>query len=480
MTLAMNSEFDQLLTSLPRMLDDGSSHDRELAQLLKGLAHRPVPTSKIARLWALGSTQMGVAARSIGAWAKGHSPRARRRSCCSGNEARLRSAMKVLRTMGYLRGAMAKLGQTLATYPSMGPEGLGEILGALNFQAPPMHFSLLRELLINELGDEPENVFSELETQAFAAASLGQVHRGRLKSGAPVAVKIQYPNISRTISADLGLLKGLLTPLRVTKEWNFLADQLEDIKSTIELETDYEREADYTNRARRELADIEDIHVPRVYREFSTKRVLTLELLDGVHMQEFVASAAPQSLHNRHAEQIFRAMCRLFYSGHMVHADPNPGNFLFLRDGSLGLIDFGCCRVFDEGERDYFDQGTRDWLEQGTPSDAVLQRGALLTDQEMQDERRVTTLRAAVDWLWEPLNQAGPFAFDDAYLARGLDCLAEITKKRYTRTTPINTWSNRMFYGVRVLLHRLGASFDAHAVHAEEVRRAGYNSGAAS
>lgn len=467
---ATTNEFDRLITTLPHELEDAPAHEARMGALLEELARRPVPTSRIARLWALGSTQMSVVATTLLARARGALSSEEKRVVLR-NEARIRSAFKVLRTMGYLRGAVAKLGQTIAAYPNMATAELGEILGALNFQAPPMHASLIREQIASELGDDPENLFAWFEPEACAAASLGQVHRARLKTGEEVAVKVQYPNIARTIAADLANLKALMTPLRVTREWKHLAAQLADIAETFERETDYEREARYTDLARRHLADIEDIRVPRVHEAFSSRRVLTTEWLDGVHLDGLLARHASPEVRNRHGAQVFRAMCRLFYSGEMIHADPNPGNYLFLDDGRLGLIDFGCCRVFDEEERDFFNKGTRDWLELGTPSDELIQRGALLDDEEMKDAERVAMLRASVDWLWEPLRTEGAFHFDDDFMRRGIGHLKDIMDHRYTRTTPINTWTNRMFYGVRVLMNRLDARIEARAIHEEEIRR---------
>src|SRR5260221_941782 len=95
-----------------------------------------------------------------------------------------------------------QVGQRLANFPDIAPREFIETLEQLHFDAPPMHWSLLRELVNAELDDDPENVFSQFDKRAFAAASLGQVHRGRLADGEEVAVKIQYPGIARTIQAD--------------------------------------------------------------------------------------------------------------------------------------------------------------------------------------------------------------------------------------------------------------------------------------
>src|SRR6185503_4184033 len=133
-------------------------------------------------------------------------------------ETHWRTAVRVLDSMSYLRGAVMKVGQTLANFPDIVPREFVQTLEQLHFQAPPMHWSLLREMVHNELGDDPENLFASFDKRAFAAASLGQVHRARLKTGEEVAVKIQYPGIARTVREDFRNLVPFLLPARLSKD----------------------------------------------------------------------------------------------------------------------------------------------------------------------------------------------------------------------------------------------------------------------
>src|SRR5213076_1017527 len=120
------------------------------------------------------------------------------------------------------------------------PREFVETLDQLHFDAPPMHWSLLREMVHNELGDDPETLFASFEKRAFAAASLGQVHRARLKTGEEAAVKIQYPGIARTIREDFRNLFLFLLPGRLGKDWENTKDQCNDLCMRLERETDYE------------------------------------------------------------------------------------------------------------------------------------------------------------------------------------------------------------------------------------------------
>src|SRR6185369_2673008 len=174
--------------------------------------------------------------------------------------------VQLLGTMSYLRGAVMKLGQVLAHWPTVAPQEFADLLGRLYFQAPPMHFSLLREHVHSELGADPAELFDSFETEAIGAASLGQVHRARLKgSGQPVAVKIQYPGIARAIRADMANLKALTEPMRLGPDGASIVDQLNDIEHMLALETDYAAEAENLRAARRTLAGLSDVVVPSVH-----------------------------------------------------------------------------------------------------------------------------------------------------------------------------------------------------------------------
>jgi predicted unusual protein kinase regulating ubiquinone biosynthesis (AarF/ABC1/UbiB family) len=213
-------------------------------------------------------------------------------------ETNLRLALKTLHRLGYLRGAMVKVGQAAANFPGMLPREIAETLEKLHFEAPPMYYSLIREMLSNELKGDPAEVFASFEQEAFAAASLGQVHRATLKSGEKVAVKIQYPGIARTIDADFRNLAALLFPLRLGSGWESIQGSFEEIRSMLEQEVDYEREADNLRQVAALFQPEDGILVPRVYPEYSTKKVLTTAYLPGLHLKDFLATDPSQESRN--------------------------------------------------------------------------------------------------------------------------------------------------------------------------------------
>src|SRR4029079_2951663 len=228
-------------------------------------------------------------------------------------ETHLQVALKLLETMAYMRGAVLKAGQTIANFRDLVPDEIVDTLSRLHFEAPPMHFSLLREQVHSELNGDPEGIFASFDTTPFAAASLGQVHRARLKSGQEVAVKIQYPGIARTIRSDLRNIFALMAPFRLTKDFENGKQQLQTLFHSLELETDYENEARLTETARALFNEDDGIIVPRVYREFSTRRVLTLDYVEGMHLEQFLKTNPTQKTRSQYAERIMRAWYRLLF-----------------------------------------------------------------------------------------------------------------------------------------------------------------------
>ena len=207
--------------------------------MLADLASRPVPTGRVHRAWCLGTLSARIAAGWMATVIRGAFDSEEERVKRS-NEERLRAAIAILGRMSYLRGAVMKVGQLLANYPDLIPEQLLDMLSRLHFEAPPMHYALLAEQVRHELGAEPEELFDTFEREAFAAASLGQVHRARSRDGHELAVKIQYPGIARTIESDFRNLSTLSAPMRLGADGDNLAEQMAYMRDMVLMEADYE------------------------------------------------------------------------------------------------------------------------------------------------------------------------------------------------------------------------------------------------
>src|SRR5215471_2327211 len=447
---------------LPGEFAEEATAAQELQSMIWDLSTKPVPTGRLMRsVPAL--TAPVKAALLLGAnWALAafHGGTVREEKLKQG---RIKAALSLLAAMAHLRGLFTKVGQLLANYPTLVPAEVADTLWSLNFQSPPMHFSLVREMFLNELGTDPEKVFASFDTRAFAAASLGQVHRARLRGGEEVAVKIQYPNIGATIRQDLANLRSLLAPLRLSADWDNLRERLDDLTSTLSMETDYLNEARQLNKARELFAGDSDFAVPRAYSEISTRRVLVMDYLPGGHLDRFLASAPTQAERDRYGTLILRSLMRLFYRARLVYSDISPGNYVFMPDGRLGLIDFGCSRLFSDEEWEYSRQ-MHSAVRLG--SEAVrraIRRSATGSETGAVSEAYMEAAESLNEWSQRPIRTVGPFDFSrDAYFKEGVQLLARLQTAGHYRNEPISLWLIRCFLSVRALLNRLGSRVDMH------------------
>ena len=471
----MNPKVSDLISALSQ--DEGEAGARRadqlsqdnLKELLAELSRRPVPVGSLHRLWSIGELSAQVALAYFALWMRQWFASADARERAS-LETNLRVALKMFHRFGYLRGAIMKLGQTLGNFPDIVPAQFAETLDKLHFEAPPMHFSLLRELVRNELGKDPEELFATFETEAFAAASLGQVHLARLKSGEHVAVKIQYPGIARTIDADFRNLGALLFPLRLGKDWEYLSRQFEEVHRMLQQETDYQREAESLIRARDLFKPEDGIVVPQVYKQFSSKRVLTTEYIPGTHIDDFLAPNPSQELRNEFGTKLYLANFMMYFA-RMNYADPHSGNYLFMSDHRLGLIDFGCVQNYNEEECELIRLSEESiW---GGPETVreVFRRGAYMNDADFVNQERVALMEESHAWTCEPIKHEGPFDFGTIeHLQRGIHWFVGLSRQRYTRSHPTYVYFNRSVFGLRALLYRLGAQVDVRALHRREAR----------
>ncbi len=386
----------------------------------------------------------------------------------------LKNAKRIVASSQQLRGAFMKLIQMLSTRGDLLPIEALDILKITQSSVPPMDYKLISQQLRRELGKPPEQLFAYFERDAFAAASLGQVHRARLPDGEEVAVKIQYPGIARSIQSDFRNLFLFMLPARLGKDWENTKDQFDDLRMRLEQETDYAREAANLERARSLFRDFEGIVVPRVYRQYSTERVLTMERLEGVHLREFMARAPSQAERNEVARKIVRAWYRLYYAGRMFYPDQHPGNYLVMDDGRVGLIDFGLILPIEGDEWEFARKMDRP-LTTGRLHDriAAVKEWSGIGDDE-PDRLRLNEQFA--EWCWRSRSVAGEFDFsDEADFRRGIELFSEMIRRRYSRSRPNTPTIARGNFSARAILYLLKARINIAEIAEEEVKATGWD-----
>jgi predicted unusual protein kinase regulating ubiquinone biosynthesis (AarF/ABC1/UbiB family) len=256
-----------------------------------------------------------------------------------------RTADAMLKTLGEMKGIPLKLGQMASYIDGLAPPGyedkLQQVLARLQQQAPPLSAEAAIRVVREDLGSPPQEIFAEWELEPFAAASVGQVHRAVTRGGERVAVKVQYPGIDKAIENDLkslSLLESMIAPLGRRYQSK---ETLDELRSVFLAEVDYRIEAETTETFRQVHRGDDDIVIPRVFHSLSTKRVLTLERIQGTDYASYCAEAS-QSDRNAAGETLARFMFRALYKHGLLYADPHPGNYRFLGGSRVGFLDFGC------------------------------------------------------------------------------------------------------------------------------------------
>ena len=263
----------------------------------------------------------------------------------------LKTAEEAARTMGQMKGVFMKIGQIMSFTNESLPAEARQALEGLQQDAPPMDFSLVRDVIQQELGKPPEDLFRYIDTEPLAAASIGQVHRATLKDGTDVVLKVQYPGVDEAIRADLKASAGLasmMTAVHKKLDANAIVAELKEI---IGQELDYGQELRNQQLFYDLWKDHPLIHVPKVYPEYSAQRVLCQEYRRGLRFADFLEQA------NEREKQLavrvlFDFVFDSMYRYHVFNGDPHPGNYLFHEDGGITFLDYGCIKFF---EQDFMD-----------------------------------------------------------------------------------------------------------------------------
>lgn len=256
--------------------------------------------------------------------------------------------------LNQLKGTALKASQLLSMELGFLPEGMRQELARAHYQVTPLNRALVIKVLRQEFGPafghDPQALFQHFEPQAFAAASLGQVHAATLANGEAVAVKLQYPGMAASIGSDMRMLRSLLQTLGGHSDALPKADIIERVMADVELklaeELDYLHEAHALQWFAQHLT-LPGLVIPQPVMHRTTQRVLTMQHLPGQHLNEWLQTQPSQDQRDQYGQLLFDTFMHCSFVLHRLQADPHPGNYLFMPDGRLGLLDFGCTRVLN-------------------------------------------------------------------------------------------------------------------------------------
>jgi predicted unusual protein kinase regulating ubiquinone biosynthesis (AarF/ABC1/UbiB family) len=424
-----------------------------------------IPTTTIARANVIGKTLVKIGANhSKGVIKKLISSDNNRQSIQ--DETQEVTAKLIIEALGELKGVSVKIVQQVAlALPFLPQTYLEQITKSFN-AIPPINRALIRKIIKQELNGYPEELFESFESTPFGSASLGQVHKA-LHNQENVAIKVQYPGIANTIATDMGMIKFALQ--RFAKGQN-VDHIIEEINQRL-----YE-EVDYTYEAKNVLFFSDRLNhpqvvIPQVYPELSTSKVLVCSYIEGKSFGDFIKSSPAQEVRNHFAQLLFDTFFTSLYVLKAIHADPNPGNFIFMDNDRLGLIDFGCIKYVDD---DFLVPYNRLHLAliEGSDDLSIAKQYAALNMIDSSDDASMVAFYNEVikplDRLYIDVLTKDHYDFGNDYdfSKKGFETIMEVQRKQTHSVHKFNQeylFLNRTLLGYYTIFEQLGARIDTQS-----------------
>ncbi len=365
-------------------------------------------------------------------------------------------AVQMANEFDEMKGLMMKFGQMASYLGTHLPEPAREALARLQSSSTAMPFETARSVIESDLGQPLERCFDAFDEEAFAAASIGQVHRA-VVDGQPVAVKVQYPDIERLMTFDLALVGRFFSVMFAGMPTNGREIALE-LRTRIIEECDYELEAMHQHRVRALLLNDPRVTVPKLLTRLSGRHVLTSEYIDALDFKTF-CQRATQDAKNSAAETIFRVTFNSIFKHLFFNGDPHPGNYLFSEEGHVTMLDFGCVKKFDVEMMHIWKRIARYTLDGESEKffSGISEMGIVGHDKRFDRAFHWEVMRA----LYRPFLSEKAFTYNQAYLSELNRLLLWENKNRFSLKMPADfLFANRLQWGVNAMLADLSATTD--------------------
>lgn len=263
----------------------------------------------------------------------------------------IKNAERIKNMMLELQGLFIKAGQLISTLSNVLPEEFRAPLEELQDNVPPHSFEIINAVIEKELGKSVHELFTEFNEIPIAAASIGQAHRAKIGTK-EVVVKIQHPEIDKLAHIDLTIIERIVKMVAFFMKIKGIEHLYQQVEQMIEEELDYCQEAESMQVIKQNLKEEKRVYIPDVYKEYSSKRVLTIEYCEGVKISDVTQISAWGIDLGELAAYLVRVYCQMVLVDGFYHADPHPGNVLVNQQGQLILIDFGAVATLSPGMKD--------------------------------------------------------------------------------------------------------------------------------
>lgn len=363
-----------------------------------------------------------------------------------------------------LKGSALKVAQMLSMEKNILPAAYVEKFSLSQFQVPPLSAPLVNKIFKNYFGQKPTELFDEFNPQSSNAASIGQVHKA-LKDGKELAVKIQYPGVSKSISSDLAMVKPIAMKMFNIKGKN--SDQyFKEVEDKLLEETDYELELEQSLEIKELCKPLPNIAFPDYYRELSNDKIITMDWMHGKHLSDFCKVNTDSELANSVGQALWDFYMFQIHHLRKVHADPHPGNFLVSAEGKLIAIDFGCMKSIPQDfYKPYFELSVRENLGNREFFDKkLLELEIIRTDDSEEEKQFFTEIFHELLYLFTTPFQNDTFDFSDPKFFSDIANLGQ----KYAKNTQMKgrnanrgsrhfIYMNRTFFGLYSLMHEIKA-----------------------
>ena len=363
-----------------------------------------------------------------------------------------------------LKGSALKVAQMLSMEKNILPAAYVEKFSLSQFQVPPLSAPLVAKIFKNYFGKKPTELFDRFNPDSSNAASIGQVHKA-WKDGKELAVKIQYPGVSDSISSDLAMVKPIAMKMFNIKGKN--SDQyFKEVEDKLLEETDYELELQQSLEIRKSCENLPNLAFPNYYPDLSNGKIITMDWMHGKHLSTFCEANKNPELANKVGQSLWDFYMFQIHSLRKVHADPHPGNFLVSEDGTLVAIDFGCMKSIPEDFYfPYFELSVRENLENKAFFDQKLLELEIIREDDSSEEKEFfTQIFYELLYLFTTPFQQENFDFsDNAFFEAIADLGQKYAKNTQMKGRDANRGSkhfiymNRTFFGLYSLMHDINS-----------------------
>jgi predicted unusual protein kinase regulating ubiquinone biosynthesis (AarF/ABC1/UbiB family) len=424
-----------------------------------------IPTSKLERASKLVKTGVKIGGNYLKYYGE---------SLVGSDEAKERlnenNASDIYDGLKSLKGSALKVAQMLSMERNILPRAYVERFSLSQFSVPPLSGPLVKKSFKRYMNALPEDIFDTFDYNAINAASIGQVHRAT-RAGKDLAVKIQYPGVAESISSDLALVKPI-----ALRMFNMGAKESEkyfkEIEEKLKEETDYLHELDMSVSITSQASHIPNLRFPNYYAKYSSKRILTMDWMDGIPLGAFVVSDFDDTIAQSLGQSLWDFYMFQIHGLKAVHADPHPGNFLVNQNGELIVIDFGCIKeIPNQFYIPYFELANVSAMQDQDLFLSKLYELEMLVDSDGNDEVAYFTklFREMLQLFTAPFN-SDRFDFANPEFWEGIGRMAEffsqdktIRKMNANRGSKHFLYMNRTFFGLYNLLYDLKANIDTKA-----------------